>query len=839
MRCATVSHCRPFCRTFSGTDNAGFFPIILALMQAQGLPWLSVVVLLVSLPHSFLLDMETFILDYSSRNLSAVPPDLPPSIQCLDLSQNRILTLNKHDFHRTPRLHFLNLSWNILEDIHQDTFISTPLLVTLDLSHNRLKKLSHQQYLLQAQNLQYLDLSSNLFAVMALGGEFPKLTKLKWLGLSARTIQNNNFANISDLHLQTLFIQAQNLMGYENGSLTGAKADKIVVLMSNNVFDLPVIADALASFKEVELRGLHDPEDFLGILATRQVRIQTVNLHLSSVWSTWKVITALTNRTLMSSIRQFSLSNLTLHDMMGRYFVVQGYSLDSFSIRQASVTVFLFDQQSLYDFIISIPARNLTFAQTPIVHMTCPKVVSMIQMLDLSDCVLTEKVFKGLHGECNTLINLEVLVLKGNNLRQLMPLTSRVQLMSSLRHVDFSQNSLTYEETQGGCTWPSKITHLDLSFNEFDQTVFKCLPNALVNLNLQNNHISAIPANISGLDSLKILDLTANRLLDLPDCLGYPKLQKLVLRGNFLHAPSTGSLKTCSHLTVVDISMNPYICTCPLREFTNLIDDKGTLGGSNSWKNQRITVAHWPDGYQCSYPEYWRKAMLKNFSLLEITCNAGLLAVTILLPAIILVITVGILCQQLDLPWYMGMIWKWTRAKHRARSSQQRPEDLEGVRYHAFISYSQRNANWVIDQLLPKLEGEDSTTQNGLRVCHHERDFIPGRPILDNILRCIEQSRCCVFVLSSHFVQSDWCHYELYFASHQWITRGMDNIILILLEPLPTYLIPSKYHQLKAMMARRTYLEWPQDKAKQRMFWANLRAALQADLPHSVEREWE
>lgn len=814
-----------------------FSQMILALMKARGLPWSSVVVFLVSLPQSFLLDMETYILDYSSRNLSAVPPALPPAIQYLDLSRNRIWTLKKHDFQSTPNLCFLNLSWNILEDIHPDTFISTSLLASLDLSHNNLKMLSHQQYLLQAQNLQYLDLSSNLFAVMALGGEFLKLTKLKWLGLSASFIQKNNLANISDLHLQTLFIQAQNLTGYENGSLTGAKADKIVVLMPNSVFDLPIIADTLAFFEEVELRGLHDPEDFLRILVTHQVHIRTLNLHLSSVWTTWNVITSLTNTALTSTIRQLSVSDLTLHDMAGQNNMSQGYSLDSFSIRRALVTVFIFDQKSLYDFIINIPTRNLTFAQTPIVHMTCPKAVSMIQMLDLSDCVLTEKVFKGPLGECNNLTNLKILVLKGNNLRQLMPLTSRVQLMRSLTHVDFSQNSLTYEETQDRCTWPPYITHLNLSFNEFDQTVFKCLPNALIKLNLKNNHISAIPANISSLESLKVLDLTANRLLDLPDCLGYPKLQELVLRGNFLHAPTIDSLKTCSHLTVVDISMNPYICTCPLREFTNLIDDKGTLGGSNSWKNQRIAMAHWPHGYHCSYPEYWRKAMLENFSLPLITCSAGLLAATILVSALILVVAVATLCKQLDLPWYVGMIWKWTRAKHRARSSQQRQEDLQGVRFHAFVSYSQRNANWVIGQLLPKLEGEDSATQNGLRVCHHERDFIPGRPILDNILRCIEQSRCCVFVLSSHFVQSEWCHYELYFASHQWISRGIDNIILILLEPLPTYLIPSKYYQLKAMMARRTYLEWPQNKAKQRMFWVNLRAALQADLPDSVEGE--
>ncbi|KAG1934608.1 toll-like receptor [Pimephales promelas] len=43
------------------------------------------------------------------------------------------------------------------------------------------------------------------------------------------------------------------------------------------------------------------------------------------------------------------------------------------------------------------------------------------------------------------------------------------------------------------------------------------------------------------------------------------------------------------------------------------------------------------------------------------------------------------------------------------------------------------------------------------------------------------------------------------------------------------------YNQLKAMMSRRTYLEWPQEGAKQKLFWANLRASLQANLPIQSE----
>ncbi|XP_031246936.1 toll-like receptor 6 [Mastomys coucha] len=72
---------------------------------------------------------------------------------------------------------------------------------------------------------------------------------------------------------------------------------------------------------------------------------------------------------------------------------------------------------------------------------------------------------------------------------------------------------------------------------------------------------------------------------------------------------------------------------------------------------------------------------------------------------------------------------------------------------------------------------------------------------------------------------SEWCHYELYFAHHNLFHEGSDNLILILLEPIPQNNIPSRYHKLRALMAQRTYLEWPTEKGKRGLFWANLRAS--------------
>nr|XP_054595004.1 toll-like receptor 1 isoform X3 [Nothobranchius furzeri] len=309
------------------------------------------------------------------------------------------------------------------------------------------------------------------------------------------------------------------------------------------------------------------------------------------------------------------------------------------------------------------------------------------------------------------------------------------------------------------------------------------------------------------------------RLQDLPVCDGLPKLNKLLLKSNSLHAPSLSRLEGCPNLHLLDASHNPFTCTCSLRNFISL-----GFKSDNKRGQPGIELLAWPHGYHCFYPEALRDSMLKDFWVYEISCNVGLLATAILVPTVALILTILFLCQRLDAPWYIGMIWQWTRAKHRTRK-QVRPEDLIGVEFHAFVSYSQHDVEWVKNHLLPNLEGPD------LRLCHHEKNFVPGKTITENIISCVEKSRRSLFVLSAHFVKSDWCHYELYFASHQQLSLGTDGIVLVLLEPLPQYLIPSKYYQLKAMMNRHTYLEWPQDRAKHRLFWANLRAALQADLP--------
>jgi hypothetical protein len=239
-------------------------------------------------------------------------------------------------------------------------------------------------------------------------------------------------------------------------------------------------------------------------------------------------------------------------------------------------------------------------------------------------------------------------------------------------------------------------------------------------------------------------------------------------------------------------------------------------------------VEGWPGSYKCEYPESYKGTPLKDFHMSPLSCNTALLIVTIGATMLALTAIVTFLCIYFDLPWYLRMVCQWTQTRHRARNVPL--EKLQGsLQYHAFISYSEHDSAWVKSELVPCLEKEN------IRICLHERNFVPGKSIVENIINCIEKSYKSIFVLSPNFVQSEWCHYELYFAHHNLFHEGSNNLILILLEPIPQNSIPSKYHKLKALMTQRTYLEWPTEKNKRGLFWANIRAAFNMKLILDVE----
>lgn len=83
-----------------------------------------------------------------------------------------------------------------------------------------------------------------------------------------------------------------------------------------------------------------------------------------------------------------------------------------------------------------------------------------------------------------------------------------------------------------------------------------------------------------------------------------------------------------------------------------------------------------------------------------------------------------------------------------------------------------------------------------------------------------------IVVLSQHFVDSEWCNYELYFAQQRAIGKTFSDVILVVKEPIDPTSLPSKYCKLKKMLNTKTYLEWPQQPKQQVFFWAQLKSVL-------------
>ena len=97
-------------------------------------------------------------------------------------------------------------------------------------------------------------------------------------------------------------------------------------------------------------------------------------------------------------------------------------------------------------------------------------------------------------------------------------------------------------------------------------------------------------------------------------------------------------------------------------------------------------------------------------------------------------------------------------------------------RYDVFISYSQQDAGWVLDWLLPRLK------QAGLVVATAEESFRPGVPVLQEVERSVVESRKILAVLSKAYVAEGATEFEGLLVQHKDPGARLRRLIPLLLE---------------------------------------------------------
>ena len=137
--------------------------------------------------------------------------------------------------------------------------------------------------------------------------------------------------------------------------------------------------------------------------------------------------------------------------------------------------------------------------------------------------------------------------------------------------------------------------------------------------------------------------------------------------------------------------------------------------------------------------------------------------------------------------------------------------------YDVFVSYTSEELPWVRQHLMPELED-----RLGLRLCVHERDFIPGNNIVDNIAECVESSKKILMVFSKDFVHSQWCQFELTYCLHHVMDHD-DALIVVCVDDVASRDMTTA---MMAVLKTTTYIQWAELDEAVESFWGRLHLAL-------------
>ncbi|OWF41429.1 toll-like receptor 4 [Mizuhopecten yessoensis] len=388
-----------------------------------------------------------------------------------------------------------------------------------------------------------------------------------------------------------------------------------------------------------------------------------------------------------------------------------------------------------------------------------------------------------------------------------------------MKYVDGSNNYCTFisDEFFNECpNLESLIIHDNLLgnvlYNDTNGKIFRHLTHLKV-LDLSWNRIQAVPnLLLKNQNELQILNISNNELhtFDL-ELKHMTNLQHLNISHNQLYKLSKydrvqiDSLKR-SNLTV-NLYGNQLQCSCETLDFLKWLDDNKAM--FNNFRN-----------YDCRFPNdssttFW------NFEnvLIELKKNCydytGLIAG--ITSAIVLAISLTVSGIVYRYRWKLRYLYYMAKTRYKGYTSLKTNNDeRDAYPYDAFISYSEQDGRFIRGDLLENMEG-----RSGLKLCLHQRDFIPGQDIAENITKAIHQSWKTVVIVSNNYLKSYWCMYEFNMARMESIySRGGKSVLLLVFyEDIAAKNLPLT---LMDLIESKCYIEYPHDEQGDVVFWDKL-----------------
>ncbi|XP_052670384.1 E3 ubiquitin-protein ligase LRSAM1 isoform X3 [Harpia harpyja] len=169
-------------------------------------------------------------------------------------------------------------------------------------------------------------------------------------------------------------------------------------------------------------------------------------------------------------------------------------------------------------------------------QMCLAKEAGADDILDISKCELSEVPY-GAFATCKVLQK-KVLIIHTNNLTSLVPKSCSLLSLITVKVLDLHDNQLA--------SLPADIGQLtSLQVLNLERNLLKCLPQSIGDLaqlqmlNVKGNKLKELPATMSGLRSLRTLDISENMLQELPRVLAHIRtLETLTLDASSMTYPS-------------------------------------------------------------------------------------------------------------------------------------------------------------------------------------------------------------------------------------------------------------------------------------------------------------
>ncbi|KAG9480028.1 hypothetical protein GDO78_011835 [Eleutherodactylus coqui] len=746
--------------------------------------------------------------DCSSQHLTSIPSTLPQQMKGLDLSNNLIQGISDDELKPYENLRVLRLYQNEILNISNNSFQSLQNLEELDLSYNKLPSLS-PVWFGGLHKLRRLNLLGNHYTSLGekpMFSTLPSLRNLKFGNLDFVALYKQDFDGV--LSLDELYLNISHLQHYTKGSIQSIQHIGHFTVASNLTLLPEIISDITYSATWLEIRNMtfKNGEDSEAFVLLKDTTVRTLmckdclltdssTARFIEIIHTYKNVTCLT-------LEDSELLG-TLHSL--QFLKNENSSLSTIIIKNLYIPNFfqLSDLRVIYQVLPRITSVTCINSKVFFIPCNFSRSFKMMEYLDLSVNLLTNLFlqsaacyFEG-YGAWPSLQTLNV---SRNLLSSLPKVSITLSKIPSLTYIDLSHNMFS-DSAMSSCIWPKKLKYLNVSNSKL-KLIDNCLPDSLEVLDISVNRLEEFAAHLPNLKELYISD---NRLAKLPIRAELPSLTLLVIRKNRLGDFSQSDLAHFRNSTKLDATDNIYICSC---QFVDLV------------KQHNEVLLGWPDNYICDSPSSVRGIRIKDARLPILMCHRTLVVTVSCIISILVVATIMLLCHCLHCIWYAKMTWAWLKAKRKPLKVSERD-----ICYDAFISYSERDSEWVENLMVPQLENGISP----LRVCYHKRDFVPGKWIIDNIIDAMERSHKTLFILSEHFVQSEWCKYELEFSHFRLFDENNDTAILVALEPIEKSTIPKRFCKLRKLMNTKTYIKWPSEEEEQQLFWANLKTAVQPE----------